>query len=70
LLKTHLFFSLLSTKPAESFSVLSSQRRQDWVSTFHSRIRERCFAIYERLVWYVFYVRVSAAADQWSRASF
>ena len=37
-------FSLLSMKPAESFSVLSSQRRQDvflhsfWVSSFHSRM--------------------------------
>ena len=41
---THLF-SLLSTKHAESFSVLSSQRPQDailyssWVSSFHSRTR-------------------------------
>ena len=40
---THLF-SLLSTKPAESFSVLSYQRRQDsflhsfWESSFHSRM--------------------------------
>ena len=40
---THLF-SLLSTKPAESFSVLSSQRRQDaflhsfWQSSFHSHM--------------------------------
>ena len=40
---THLF-SLLSTKPAESFSVESSQRRQDaflqsfWESSFHSRM--------------------------------
>jgi len=39
---THLF-SLLSTKHAEAFSVLSSQRPQDvflhssWVSSFHSR---------------------------------
>ena len=40
---THLF-SLLSTKPAESFSALSSQRHQDvflhsfWVSSFYSRM--------------------------------
>ena len=40
---THLF-SLLSTKPAKFFSVLSSQRRQDvllpslWESSFHSRM--------------------------------
>ena len=39
---THLF-SLLSTKPAKSFSALSSQRRQHvflhsfWVSSFHNR---------------------------------
>ena len=37
-------FSLLSTKPAESFSALSSQRHQDmflhsfWVSSFHSHM--------------------------------
>jgi len=41
LLRTH-SFSLLSMKPAESFSVLISQRRQDflhffWVPSFHSR---------------------------------
>jgi len=42
LLRTHSFVSLLSTKPAESFSALSSQRRRDvflhslWVSNFHS----------------------------------
>ena len=41
---TPALFSLLSTKPAESFSVLSSQRRPDvflhsfWQSSFHSRM--------------------------------
>ena len=44
LLRTHLFVFLLSTKPAESFSVLSSQRHPDvflhsfWESSFHSRM--------------------------------
>ena len=44
LLRTHSFFSLLSTKPAKSFSVLSSQRHQDLFlhsfgeSSFHSRM--------------------------------
>jgi len=44
LLRTHSFVFLLSTKPTESFSVLSSQRHQDVflhcfrVSSFHNRM--------------------------------
>ena len=43
LIRTHSFVFLLSTKPAEPSSALSSQKRQDvfldsfWVSSFHSR---------------------------------
>ena len=44
LLRIHSLFSLLSLKPADSFSVLSSKRLQDvflhssWESSFHSRM--------------------------------
>ena len=43
-IKTTHLFSLMSMKPAESFAVLSSQKRQDvflhsfWESSFHSRM--------------------------------